>query len=117
MDDLIQRMRALMAEIEHRLGQGDTSWDGVSPKLRDAIASLPSAYPPEPPQRSAQPSQALSDPGYCLSKAEPDLRARDLSRTKDYIPRDPLHEEGFDPRDFIGTGDSDPLGHDELIRR
>lgn len=94
MDDLIQRMRALMAEIEHRLGS-------------DQSVSLPSAYPATDTWRERKQDQQLNDPGYCLPKAIDDRKARETSRPTDYTPRDPMHEAGFDPEDFIGTGDYD----------
>ena len=96
-DDLIQRLRTLMAEIEAKLS--DT-------KLRDALSSLPPAYP-----TSALPS---------LAERDQDLRGSDVctntakhARPNDYVPSD----EGFDEASFLGTGDDDPLGHDAAIRR
>ena len=104
-DDLIQRLRTLMAEIEARLASGETT-DDVSPKLRDALASLPPAYPTSETTPKAKTSQLDNDPGYCPPKAA-------YTRPTDYVPND----DAFPPEDFIGSGDSDPLGHDAMIRR
>jgi|tagenome__1003787_1003787.scaffolds.fasta_scaffold14881975_1 hypothetical protein len=88
MDDLIQRMRALMAEIEHRLGS-------------DQRASLPSAYPAGPSPLKMQQDQELGVSDLYLRKATPE-------RPKDYVPTSRRDEDGFDPEDFIGTGDRGP---------
>ena len=103
MDDLIQRLRALMAEIEHRLA--DTR---PTPSVgADVGADRP--ITPYIPMTSKTYGPSMAD----IPSA---TRARDI-KLDDYIPRDPMHEEGFDPEDFIGSGDRDPLGHDAMSRR
>lgn len=104
-DDLILRLRTLMAEIEARISTEQTP--DISPKLRDALQatdnrSLLQASSPSP-----------SPQGHTGGT---DLRASDLqrhARPNDYVPKG----EGFDEASFIGTGDDDPLGHDAAIRR
>ncbi len=114
MDDLITRLRTVMAEVEARIRQGEVlSDEDVSPKLKEALSGTISGTDrlplPDPPVSSKTYGPGLADD---VSAA----RARPL-KLDDYVPRDPLHAEGFDPEDFIGTGDRDPLGHDEAIRR
>ena len=122
---LITRLRALMAEIEHKLADDD----GISPKLReavtqarqearDALSSLPSAYPSPHPSPKAEPSQDLRASDLCTTPAKtPSTGSGQAHKPRDsYIARDPLHDDGFDPEDFIGCGDRDPLGHDAMAR-
>ena len=121
-DDLIVRLRALMAEIEARLADDD----GISPKLRQAVTqarqeardalAVGADVGAEPKPHDDSQTQSMT---YRPSKADDRsaTRARQI-KLDDYIPRrDPLRDEGFDPEDFIGTGDTDPLGHDAAIRR
>ena len=115
MDDLIIRLRALMAELEHRLTQGDVLHDeDISPKLKEALASGT--------ERGTQPTPLpdLSTPPDTYQPRLADdpsaTRARQI-KLDDYVPsREGRTHEGFDPEDFIGTGDSDPLGHDAMAR-
>lgn len=112
MDDLITRLRTLMAEVEARIREGEVLHDeDVSPKLRDALSGLPGAYPAKDETPKDKPPQDLRASDLCLAKV------KDRKPSDSYVARDPLHDEGFDPADFIGTGDRDPLGHDEAIRR
>jgi len=115
MDDLITRLRTLMAEVEARIQQGEVLGDeDVSPKLKEALSGMRSGTQPQPPSDPPMTSKTYG-PG--LADGPSATRPRDI-KLDDYIPRDPMHaHEGFDPEDFIGTGDTDPLGHNEAIRR
>ena len=106
-DDLIPRLRALMAEIEARLTHGDD----LSPKLAQALAVGADVGAERP---TPQENRAISTP-YTSAMAErlSDLRT-DASHLKDYRP---VYDPGFDEAVFLGSGDGDPLGHDALIRR
>jgi hypothetical protein len=120
-DDLIARLRALMAEIEARLADDD----GISPKLRQAVTqarqeardalAVGADVGAEPKPHDDSQTQSMT---YRPSKADDRsaTRARQI-KLDDYIPRSPSHAEGFDASDFLGTGDTDPLGHDAAIRR
>ena len=116
-DDLIDRihaamanaepkLRALMAEVEARLCDN---------KLRDALDRLPGAYPESEPSPKAAKPQDLRGSDLCLAKAKDERNTRDTAHLKDYVPSDPMH--AYPAEDFIGSGDRDPLGHDEWIRR
>ena len=118
MDDLITRLRTVMAEVEARIQQGEVLGDeDVSPKLKEALR-LPSVGEAvrEDPKPLSDPPTTSKTYGPSSPEHTSVSRARDI-KLDDYIPRDSLHEEGFDPEDFIGCGDRDPLGHDEAIRR
>ena len=117
MDDLITRLRTLMAEVEARIQQGETLGDeDISPKLQEALR-LPAARvnareEPKPLSNPPMTSKTYSSTSADRTSATP---ARDI-KLDDYVPsRDPLH--AYPAEDFIGSGDSDPLGHDEAIRR
>ena len=118
MDDLITRLRTLMAEVEARIQQGETlSDEDVSPKLQEALR-LPQASGVLPEQPNL--SHLSNDPKPLAPKttSRDNYRREDASHLKDYVPRHLVHgEDEFPADDFIGTGDSDPLGHDEAIRR
>ena len=115
MDDLITRLRTLMAEVEARIQQGEVLGDeDVSPKLKEALR-LPSVgadVGADPQPRSDPP---MSSKTYGPSKADDNSasRPRDI-KLDDYVP---ASSHLYPPEDFIGTGDRDPLGHEELIRR
>ena len=113
MDDLIPRLRALMAELEARLQQGDVLHDDdVSPKLKQALSTpaVRADVGAETDTTFNLPDQSM---GYDLSMADIRSATRETKpRPTDYVP---THHD-FDPDDFIGTGDSDPLGHEDLIR-
>ena len=110
MDDLIQRLRAILAEVEHRL---------ASPTLREAAARLPVDGVDAGVALPARPDPPISSKTYNSSVADDRsaTRARDI-KLDDYVPsgRNPLHDDGFDPDDFIGCGDRDPLGHEDMAR-
>jgi hypothetical protein len=120
MDDLITRLRTLMAEVEARIQQGEVlSDEDVSPKLKEALG-LPAVGANVGADRLHHSEPPMTSKTYGPSTADSTAatRAKPL-KLDDYVP---MHahahvEEGFDPEDFIGTGDRDPLGHEELIRR
>jgi hypothetical protein len=121
MDDLITRLRTLMAEVEARIQQGEVLGDeDISPKLKEALR-LPAVgadVGAEPKPRSDPPMTSKAY-GPSMADDRSATPARDI-KLDDYVPsrHDPMHaHEGFDPEDFVGTGDRDPLGHDEAIRR
>ena len=104
-----------MAEVEARIQHGEVLGDeDVSPKLKEALR-LPSVgadVGAEPKPRS---DPLISSKTYDPSKADDRsaTRPRDI-KLDDYIP---ASSHVYPPEDFIGCGDRDPLGHDELIRR
>jgi len=118
-DDLITRLRTLMAEVEARIQQGQVlSDEDITPKLKEALR-LPAVGADvgaddrdarDPPMTSKTYSSSMADD----RSATP---ARQI-KLDDYVPsgRNPLHDEGFDPEDFIGCGDRDPLGHEDMAR-
>lgn len=94
-DQLITRLRTLMAEIEARLQSSSPAYPVLTQPL-----------PPE-----LKPLIKLDDPGQ--STALPMQYTRDTTHLKDYVPSDVSHGEGFDEAVFLGTGDSyDPLHHE-----
>lgn len=110
-DDLIPRLRALMAEIEAqlaKLGHADPTSDD---RLKQALAATPGVTPRPAPQDEQQQHQPLRQDEQLTANQV----ARDTTHLKDYVPSSDTH--GWDEAVFLGTGDSDPLGHDALIRR
>jgi hypothetical protein len=117
MDDLITRLRTLMAEVEARIRHGEILGDeDISPKLQEALR-LPQigAETRADPKPHSDPPTSSKTYGPGMADRISATPARDI-KLDDYVPRSHTHE-GFDPEDFIGSGDSDPLGHEELIRR
>ena len=115
MDDLITRLRTLMAEVEARIQQGEVLGDDdVSPKLKEALR-LPSVGEAvrEQPKPRSEPPMTSKTYGSNSQEHTSMSRPRDI-KLDDYIP---ASSHVYPPDDFIGCGDRDPLGHDELIRR
>jgi hypothetical protein len=100
--EIMRDLKAILAELDFVLNGPDD--------LRDEPLRLPGAYPASTPEPTTQQSQELTKADLCRDTAKD-------ARKRNYIPSDPLHEDGFSPSDFIGTGDDDPLGHDALSRR
>src|SRR5215203_2331484 len=107
-DDLIDRIHAAMTDV------ADPKLRALMAEVEVRLQTLPPAYPmltqPDPP--TPKPLIKLDDPG--LTTALPRQYTRDTTHLKDYRPSS---GEGYDEAVFLGTGDLDPLGHDELIRR
>ena len=115
MDDLITRLRTVMAEVEARIQQGEVLGDeDVSPKLKEALR-LPSVGEAvrEDPKPLSDPPTTSKTYGPSSPEHTSVSRARDI-KLDDYIP---ASSHVYPPEDFIGCGDRDPLGHDEAIRR
>src|SRR6187402_1472114 len=118
-DDLITRLRTLMAEVEARIQQGQVlSDEDITPKLKEALR-LPAVGADvgaddrdarDPPMTSKTYSSSMADD----RSATP---ARQI-KLDDYVPSglNSLHDEGFYSEDFIGCGDRDPLVHEDMAR-
>ena len=119
-DDLINRLRTLMAEIEARLGaEQQLTTGGYRPDPPRALSTpaVGADVGAEPIDQTKLPDQSR---GYDLSMA--DIRSATPAKQRrptDYVPthHDILHDDDtYNPEDFIGTGDNDPLGHEAMSR-
>jgi hypothetical protein len=95
-DDLITRLRTLMAEIEARLrSPTDVGVDvGADRPLKLDTTAPTVPYTPRMAERTS-------------------ARVREDTNLKDYVPSDVSYGGGFDEAVFMGTGDTyDPLHHE-----
>ena len=119
MDDLITRLRTLMAEVEARIQQGDVlSDEDISPKLQEALR-LPAVRADDGAEPKPRSDPPMTSKTYGPGTAEDNSasRARQI-KLDDYVPYEGgPNDDVYPADDFIGTGDTDPLGHDEAIRR
>src|SRR3954471_22012787 len=95
-DDLITRLRTLMAEIEDRLQSPPTVGAdvGADRPLKLDTSAPTIAYPPSRAERAS-------------------VYTRDTDNLKDYVPSSVSHGEGFDEAVFMGTGDTYDPFHSE----
>ena len=107
-DDLIDRIHAAMAGV-------------TDPKLRAVMAEvearLVGADVGAEPTPCSDPPMTSKTYGPSTADDRSVTRARQI-KLDDYIPYEGgPNDDVYPADDFLGTGDSDPLGHDALIRR
>ena len=110
--EIMRDLKAILAELDYVMGNDTADTGEFSPKLKEAL---------EVTQRTSRDTRA-----YMPSIADAPIESHEDIRAKAraYKPEKPEHLKDYKPTSdpnwneeaFMGSGDRDPLGHDDLAR-